>query len=119
MQMNFMKGDILAADRGLYRHYGIYSGDGKVIHFVGFYHGKRNLLHVRVRETSLEEFVCGSAVFVDNSSSGDRRSREEIVREAKKYLDKKFGRGLQPNHEQLRAFRALVRERASCIKSGK
>lgn len=93
MQMNFMKGDILAADRGLYRHYGIYSGDGKVIHFVGFYHGKRNLLHVRVRETSLEEFVCGSAVFVDNSSSGDRRSREEIVREAKKYLDKKFGRG--------------------------
>lgn len=93
MQMNFMKGDVLAAERGLYRHYGIFAGGGKVIHFVGLYHGKRNLLHVRVRETSLEEFVRGSTVFVDNSSNGDRRPREEIVREARKYLDKKFGRG--------------------------
>lgn len=93
MQMNFFEGDVLATNRCMYKHYGIYSGNGNVIHFVVLYHGKRNIFKFRARETSLDEFTRGQSVFVDNSPSSVRYSREKIVNEARKYIDKKFGKG--------------------------
>lgn len=90
MQMNFQKGDVLAAERKFYKHYGIYAGNGTVIHFVGLYHGRRNLLNVRVRKTSYEEFERGSKVFVDNSPQSQRFSQETILANAEKFLDDIF-----------------------------
>jgi hypothetical protein len=50
-------GDILSVNRGPYKHYGIYAGDGKVIHYTtpkgdfGF--------DISVRETTLDKFIAG------------------------------------------------------------
>jgi hypothetical protein len=56
------RGDIICADRGLYRHYGIYAGNGSVIHYAS---NKGDFgKSVCVRKTSLGRFRKKSPCYV-------------------------------------------------------
>jgi hypothetical protein len=85
----FQKGDVIYAQRNNYRHYGIYAGKGKVIHYAnktgdfGF--------NVKVRETSLLHFSKGDIVKVAHVSKEGHRlySPRETVSRAKSQIGKK------------------------------
>lgn len=48
-------GDVIYVDRGGYKHFGIYSGNNKVIHYT-----KRKIISGIIDETSLKEFLDGA-----------------------------------------------------------
>ena len=56
----YKKGDVIYAQRNLYRHFGVYSGDGMVIHFAD----KKSGLGIKanVVETSLDVFSKGAKI---------------------------------------------------------
>jgi len=49
-------GDIIGVDRGLYRHYGVYAGDNKIIHYTAE-HADIDPENAEIQETSLERFL--------------------------------------------------------------
>ncbi len=52
-------GDVIGVSRILYEHYGVYIGEGKVIH----YHMKNSEIKLTVQETDIEEFLGGASTF--------------------------------------------------------
>jgi cell wall-associated NlpC family hydrolase len=81
----FKKGDVILTDRVFYQHYGIYAGNGRVIHYAaknGDFGGD-----IRVRETNLEKFAkegkCKPAFGGANFIGAKRFSREEVVSRAR------------------------------------
>ena len=75
-------GDIVCADRGLYRHYGVYD-NGKVID-ISPDNGDNSLANKRnavIRKRSLDDFLNGCSGYVDNSPG--IYSREKTVRRAR------------------------------------
>lgn len=49
-------GDIIGVDRGMYQHYGIYAGDGRVIHYTAET-SDLDPENAEIQETSLERFL--------------------------------------------------------------
>ncbi|MDR1867461.1 MAG: lecithin retinol acyltransferase family protein [Treponema sp.] len=82
MNFNPQPGDIIYADRGLYKHYGIYSDDLHVIHFAAEQGEEINATNAYIYETTLEKFLKGNAGFVDNTSLA-QYSPQEIIRRAR------------------------------------
>jgi hypothetical protein len=80
MKRNLVPGDILRADRGLYRHYGIYAGNSRVIHFVPKKSSFGN--DARVRETGIGRFAKGKPFYVCMVSGGSGYSPQETLRRA-------------------------------------
>ncbi|GHU02149.1 hypothetical protein FACS1894147_03420 [Spirochaetia bacterium] len=85
----FHRGDVIYAERNAYRHYGIYAGNNKVIHFT-----PRNGdfgVQAAVRETSLARFAKGNRIAVSDFShnSGQVYSPDGTVRRARS----KIGQG--------------------------
>ena len=75
-------GDIVCADRGLYRHYGVYDG-GKVID-ISTPDGDNSLANkhnAHIRERPLGEFLGGCPGYVDNSPG--LYSRKKTVKRAR------------------------------------
>ena len=63
-------GDVIFADRGFYRHFGIYSGNGNVIHY---YHAAE-----KIAETSFETFMDGDTdCYVCNFNENGVRTNTE------------------------------------------
>ena len=81
----FKAGDVLLCSRVLYKHYGIYAGGGRVIHYAAARGDFGS--DVKVRETSLKQFSrggkCQAAFFPKNSAGEGRFSPEETVRRAR------------------------------------
>jgi hypothetical protein len=79
MQMNapFTPGTHLVTDRTVYRHHGIYVGDGRVVHYAGLCNGWEN---GPVEEVSLEQFANGEPVFASAHSSRSFSSAEIVAR---------------------------------------
>lgn len=84
-------GDVIFTDRVLYQHYGIYAGNGRVIHYAA-----RNGdfgADVGVRETRLEQFAgdgkYGVVQFGDNNAGEKYFSGKETVRRAKSRIGEK------------------------------
>ncbi|QEK00850.1 hypothetical protein FUT84_06470 [Treponema phagedenis] len=83
------KGDILMIDRGIYKHFGIYSGEQTVIHYAdksGDWGG-----NICIQKIPLSEFVKGATVTVCKIPQSYRRnhtvySPEETVRRARSRL---------------------------------
>jgi hypothetical protein len=82
----FLRGDVLYADRIAYRHYGIYAGDNKVIHFASL-NGDFGA-QAAVRETSLARFAKGDSIAVCDFSCESSRvySPDETVRRARSHI---------------------------------
>lgn len=59
--MELNPGDIIYVDRGTYKHYGIYSGDGKVIHYTK--NGRDGFCDGTIEETPLEPFVRDNILY--------------------------------------------------------
>jgi hypothetical protein len=74
-------GDVIYADRGLYRHYGIYNTDKSVIHFSPDRGKETDAQNAYIRETSLAEFSKGDIPRVDTTVFAVFPP-EEIVRRA-------------------------------------
>jgi len=84
-------GDVIFIDRIIYQHYGIYVGNGKVIHYAA-----RNGdfgTDVGVRETSLEQFAGDSKCSIikfDKKNTGVKYfSPKETVRRAQSRIGEK------------------------------
>jgi hypothetical protein len=75
------KGDVIYADRGLYRHYGIYNNDRSVIHFSPDKGAEISPENAYIRETTLAEFLKGGEPHVDRTVHA-AFPPEELVRRA-------------------------------------
>jgi hypothetical protein len=75
------KGDVITVNRGLYRHYGVYCGNGSVVHFApkkGFELDAENAM---IQKTSLAHFLKGAVCEIE--AYGDAAyTPDETVRRA-------------------------------------
>jgi hypothetical protein len=84
------KGDILYADRGLYKHYGVYNHDGSVVHFSPDKGAEISAKNAYIRETTLAEFLKGDELHIDRTFRAVF-SPEEIVRRARRFVNELRG----------------------------
>ena len=88
---SFKAGDIIEIDRILYKHYGIYEGDGKVIHYSADNSDIGS--GATIRETSLKQFAkegdCKLVTCIRNRSNFKTYSPEETVNRARSRLGEK------------------------------
>jgi hypothetical protein len=86
--VSFKPGDVLVCDRIFYQHYGIYAGNGRVIHYASK-DGDFGL-DVRVRETSFEQFAngwkCEAVSLSGNSANARRYTPQETIKRARSRL---------------------------------
>ncbi|GHU51904.1 hypothetical protein FACS189496_1110 [Bacilli bacterium] len=84
------QGDLIYADRGLYRHYGVYVDKDHVIHFSpkrGFELSSEDAI---IQETSLEAFLKGDAGHIDVSPV-PAYPPDETVRRARSLVGRQKG----------------------------
>ena len=89
-----LKGDLIRVQRKIgYYHFGIYIGDGNVIHFSA---DKDDSIfdntHIIIRQAKLEDFLRGDILEVNLPFSA-LYSRREVVKRAKKMLGSKLLEG--------------------------
>ena len=80
-EINIQGGDILYVHRGFYKHYGVYVGYGKVIHFAPLAGKEINAENAVVHETNLDNFLKGGVLRIDRKSEA-KFPRSEIVERA-------------------------------------
>ena len=69
-------GDIISVNRGLYRHFGIYAGNDRVIH----YHKNRaNGNKATIMETSMSEFLANSKSYKVDDNSEVREIIQDLI----------------------------------------
>lgn len=73
-------GDIIFAHRGLYKHYGVYIGNGTVIHFAGDASHEISAKDAFVQKTSLKDFLKGAAVQTDPVRKGAFSLKQTVMR---------------------------------------
>lgn len=86
----FKKGDVIYAQDTLYRHYGVYEGDGKVIDFSSTKGHETEAKNACIREKSLSAFSKGRECGVDTSVKSVY-SPDETVRRARSQIGKRKG----------------------------
>ena len=84
-----MPGDIVVADRVIYKHYGIYAGEGRVIHFAAQRGKEKDPKHAKIIETSLVTFLKDSPVLVEESDEQPAFPSEQVVENARVRLGEK------------------------------
>ena len=89
-----LPGSRLIVRRRAYFHHGIYVGNGRVIHYAGWFRGTRGL----VEEVTLEEFTEGRP-YRAGRMPPDRRAGEDIVRRARSRLGERRYHLLRNNCE--------------------
>ena len=83
-------GDIIFAQDILYRHYGVYEGNGKVIDFSASTGHETDASDACIREKSLEAFANGRECGVDDSVE-EKFSPNETVARARSQIGKRKG----------------------------
>jgi hypothetical protein len=91
----------------IYRHYGIYAGGGRVIHYAGWVRGRRGL----VEEISLDEFTEGREFNV-NLNPPDVGSGRDVVRRARSRLGERCYNLLENNCEHFSTWCRLGKPRS-------
>lgn len=88
----FQPGDVIYVNRegGLYKHFGIYTGDGNVVHFAPSQANKIDSASADVRQTSLFNFSSGDEVHLDVYGIA-QYSRDEIVHRANNQIGRQLG----------------------------
>lgn len=106
-------GDIIYVDRGLYKHFGVYSGENKVIYYTK---DKNNELDGIIRETSLKTFLNNeNKCFICNfDENGNRTSISQFNSQScvpmifDYELDKNMNRKLYSAEETVRRARNCI-----------
>lgn len=89
-KFGFDAGDVLYIDHTTYQHYGLYIGNGKIIHFSnGDLLNLENPINIKIRETTITNFQNGNKAIVSNNPSRD--SVDTIIKRAKNKLGSNFG----------------------------
>lgn len=86
-----LPGDVVVADRGLYKHYGIYIGEGRVIHFSAGAGIELDANRAKIIETSLASFLEGSALYVEESDEPGAFPPDRVVERAKSMVGRLHG----------------------------
>jgi hypothetical protein len=89
-----LPGSRLIVRRRAYFHHGIYAGNGRVIHYAGWFRSSRGL----VEEVTLEQFTEGRRYRIGRMPS-DRHSGEQIVLRARSRLGERRYHLLRNNCE--------------------
>ena len=84
-------GDIVCANRGAYRHFGIYVGENQVVHFSADSGRELDPETAIVRQTSLEEFLEGAPLELQKPLNRKCFSIKSTVRRAKSQVGKMKG----------------------------
>jgi len=71
-----------------YQHYGVYIGNGKVIHFAPFDGQEISFENGIIHETTLENFLNGRALQID-ANIERKFSEQEIIQRARSRIDEK------------------------------
>lgn len=74
-------GDVIYVDRLLYKHYGVYIGNGKVVHFAAKEGHETNADNAVVHQTTLANFLKDGELLIDTSIP-HKYTRDEIVQRA-------------------------------------
>ena len=90
MPRKLKPGDVIYAQDVLYRHYGIYEGDGKVIDFSSSKGHETDAADACIREKSLSAFAKGRECSVDDSVE-QKFSPTETVRRARSQIGRRKG----------------------------
>jgi hypothetical protein len=75
-------GDVIYVNRGAYKHYGVYAGEGKVVHFAPLEGAEISAENAVIHETTMAGFLKGGELVVDTRDKSGF-PREEIVRRAR------------------------------------
>ncbi len=86
-----LSGDMIVADRGLYKHYGIYIGNGRVIHYSAGMGIELDAAKAKIIETSLVEFLDGSALYVEESDEPGAFPPDRVVERARSMVGRLHG----------------------------
>jgi hypothetical protein len=86
-----LPGDVVCVDRGLYKHYGIYVNDNRIINFAVKNGCEINPKEACIQETDLEGFLKGGILEVDTSPSA-KYSPEQTVRRAESCIGTNKGK---------------------------
>lgn len=86
-----LPGDIVVADRGLYKHYGIYAGNTRVIHFGAENGCELDADKAKIIETSLTEFLNGSPLLVEDSDEPGAFPPDQVIFRARTMVGKQEG----------------------------
>ena len=83
---------VIYTQRPLYRHYGVYIGDGSVIHFAAKKGFETNAKEAFIQETTLDGFLRGDRLYVEPEAAGAfpvaevlARARGELGRQKGEY----------------------------------
>lgn len=88
---NYKEGDILRVKRVLYSHFGVYVGNGQVVHFSAGNNGELNPRKAKIILTSLQYFENGGQSKCCNRNTCERDTRKNIAQRALKLVGTKFG----------------------------
>jgi hypothetical protein len=94
--MKLLPGTRLIVRRRAYFHHGIYVGNGKVIHYAGWFHSAGGL----VEEVTIEQFTEGRPYSIGRMPANRQRGNE-IVRRARSRLGEQRYHLLRNNCEHL------------------
>jgi hypothetical protein len=86
-----LPGDVVCVDRGLYKHYGIYVNDNRIINFAPKDGFEINPKEACIQETDLEGFLKGGILEVDTSLP-IKYSPEQTVRRAESCIGTNSGK---------------------------
>ena len=86
-----LPGDVVVADRGLYKHYGIYAGGGRVIHYSAGMGIELDADKAKIIETSLAEFLDGSALYVEETDEPGAFPPDRVVDRARSMIGRLHG----------------------------
>ena len=79
---SFLPGDVIKAFRGMYFHFGVYVGGGRVVHFCSTGSNELDPQTADIQETSYERFSKGNKVTVDKMEQATYEP-DEIVQRAR------------------------------------
>ena len=86
-----LPGDVVVADRGLYKHYGIYVGGGKVIHYSAGRGIELDAEKAKIIESPLADFLEGSGLYVEESDEPGAFPPDRVVDRARSMVGKLHG----------------------------
>lgn len=73
-------GDIVFVQRLFYKHYGVYIGNGEVVHFAGDKEREISAEHAFIQKTSLTDFRAGGSVYVETCQLEAFQDKETVER---------------------------------------
>ena len=112
-EKDLKKGDHVYVRRLLHSHHGIYTGEGRVIHFKGAWKEKSDPV---VRETTLHDFLRGGRL--RRRDYKERSPREETVRLARQLLNGKNYSLIRSNCEHMATYCATGKASSRQVQRG-